>query len=321
VWLDPAADRSIFNVDQLASAIACGAAAENARLAAGACGLRAEVEVRDPGDGGPVATLRLAAAGPQATPDPLHDAIWRRCTNRRPFRADPVPPELLERLGEVAAGAGARLHLLDDRPRLERLARLLARVDQLRAEHRGAHEHFVRMVRWTAREARATRDGLPLPTLEAGAGGAAFLRLTRRWRAMAAANRLGASRLLAGHAARGIRRSGAAALLTVDGEGLAAFARGGQALQRVWLELTRLGLQLQPMTAATLFWIRWARPDHGGFAPAAARLLGEGWEEWRALFPDAGPAGGQVMLFRLGFGPPARARTLRKEPESKAPPV
>jgi len=315
ILLDRDADRSFFNIRQTASIIACGAAAENIVLASGALGLSAEATLLpDPAREDLMAAVRLKPAAPPA--DPLSRYIWTRSTNRRPFSTRPLPEwvrtDLCERIGDIPS---ARLHLIDDRSRLRKLARVIYLADRIRTEHQGLHEHFTSMVRFDAKEAGQRRDGLPLPNLEAGLAGDIFLRLTRPWAAMRIANAVGLGRAVAMHSAKGILDSGAAGLVTVEGMEPRDFLVGGRALQRVWLAMEHHGLQMQPMTAVTLFWLRWLWEGPESFSVKHRKLLEKVWDGFQSLFPEADfRSRGLVMLFRTGYGPGIRHRTLRREP-------
>ncbi|NLW81316.1 MAG: hypothetical protein GXY42_06550 [Desulfovibrionales bacterium] len=312
--LNPDVDTSFFNVRQVASIISCGAAMENIRLASLALGMDAAVDLLpDPGQQNLMARIRLQPGSP--APDSLAQHIWARCTNRRPYSRLPIPEwvqaDLQDRIQDVPE---AQLHLLADRPQLRKLARLVYMADRIRTEHRGLHEHLNSMIRFSDMEARQTRDGFPLGNLEAGPAGEVFLRLTRPWPVMRAVNAVGLGRMVAMHSAQGILASGAAGMVVVSGLEPRDFLRGGQALQRVWLALTHHGLQMQPMAAIPLFWLRWLWEGPQSFSPGHQKLLEKVWGGFKALFPGADfNTQGLVMLFRTGYGPGIRHRTLRRE--------
>lgn len=310
------ADTSFFNVRQIATLIACGAAAENMAVAAPDLGLMASVEVLPaPEPDGGVAVVRLAD-GP-AREDFLSPAVWSRCTNRMPFATTPLSAGIRERLQEaVASIPGCRLHVVEGREQLARLAEVIFKADRIRTEHRGLHEHFARMVRFSAREAAQSRDGLPLKNLYGGAAGEIFVRLTKSWPAMRVAGALGMGSVVAAHARKGILHSGACCLVTAPGLADRDFVAGGRALERCWLRLTRIGLAMQPMTAVTLFRLRWDLEGREAFSKVHQGLLAALWGEYDALFPAADfGREGQVMLFRVGYGKPVRFGTFRKAPD------
>uniref|UniRef100_A0A832A8P5 Uncharacterized protein n=1 Tax=Desulfacinum infernum TaxID=35837 RepID=A0A832A8P5_9BACT len=313
IQVDPERDRSFFNVDQVASLIACGAAAENIRIAATGFGLDARVQVPlNVNEENFHAHLALEPA--ETAPDPLHDWVWKRHTNRKPFADTRLSPLAAASLVEAAGiFPEARLYLVQDRSRIKKLAHLVYLVDRIRSEDRRLHEHLHRMIRFSEAEALRTRDGFPLKNLEAGRAGEMFLRLSRPWAVMKALNRLGMSRAVALHAARGMAGAAAAGLLTVSGTAPKDFFQGGRALQRIWLTATAHRLSFQPMTAVTLFWTRYQRQGLSSFLPKHHRLLERAFALYQDLFPQPDfHATGHVMLFRLGHAPPISTPTLRR---------
>jgi hypothetical protein len=317
VSIDPDADASFFNVCQMASVISAGAVVENMVIAAGGCGFEGRVSLFPRHDDADLAA-RIELVPTDEPPDPLIGSIWRRHTNRTMYHDRPLVPAAIDAVTEsVADFEGARLHVLDDKARLRRLAKVIRTADLLRVSHRGLHEHFHSMVRHSSSEAEATGDGFPLENLEAGAAGNVFIKLSRPWPVMNVLNSLGMGRIFASAAARGLRHCSAAALLTVPGIQTTDFATGGRALQRAWLTLTDLGLDVQPMTAITLFWLRCQLEGEDGFAAPHRRLLRSLWDEYRSLFADVDFSNdGQVMLFRFGHGRPMKVHTRRKPLES-----
>ena len=314
VFLNPKVDMSFFNVRQAASIIACGAAVENIRLAATSMGLDAPTKLLpDAAQENLMATVHIQP-GDQAT-DPLAQHIWTRCTNRRSYGKRPLPDwvqaDLKARIQNIPQ---AHLHLLSGRTQLRKLAKVIYLADRIRTEHQGLHEHFTSMIRFNTEAAEQRRDGLPLKNLEAGLPGEAFLRLTKPWPAMRVANSIGLGRMVALHSAQGILASGAAGMVVFDGLESRDFLLGGQALQRIWLAMEHHGLQMQPMTAVTLFWLRWLWEGPTSFSEKHQKLLERVWQDFKGLFATVDfEKQGLVMLFRTGYGPGIRHRTLRRD--------
>jgi nitroreductase len=313
LYLRPERDRSLFNVEQYASLIACGAALENMRLAATRYGFDARIEyfprAREP--------RRVAAIHFQARnrdEDPLQRFVAARHTNRSAYDGRPIPPAVLAALAaECDAFPGVALDLITDRSRRRAIAELVWRADRIRLENRELHMHFMRMVRFSIDAARRRRDGLPLANLEAGRGGELFLRLTRPWPVMRLCNRLGAARQIAKISCQGITQASAVGLVRCAGSDPVHFVEGGRALQRIWLAATRDGLDFQPMTAVTLFRLRWQLQLQNAFPANQQQLLEQIWPAYDRLFGHAPSSGeGHVMLFRIGYGRPVACRTLRR---------
>jgi len=314
LYLNRDADHSFFNVNQIASIISCGAVLENMQIAATRFGLRVKiVYLPDTKVKNLMAKVLLDVA--HVPKDPLFDVIWRRHTNRKPYDRKPIPEKVLQEFKDmVKIVPGANLHVIADRTELKKVARIICKADRIRTEHRPLHEHLYRMLRFTEGEAHETRDGFLLKNLEAGLAGNVFLRATKSWHVMNIVNRVGLGRMAAFHSYQSILNSSAVALLTVEGMGIEDFLKGGQALERVWLAITRKGISVQPMTAITLFWLRWKLEGEAGFAKSHRRLLRDVWKEYREVFPEVDwEKQGHVMLFRFGYGKEIKYGTYRKD--------
>jgi hypothetical protein len=173
------------------------------------------------------------------------------------------------------------------------------------------------MIRFSEEEMLRKRDGFPLENLEAGWGGELFLRLTRNWSVMQLFNRLGISRIVPLIAYRGIMNASLIGLLKCQDTRPKTLIRGGRALERLWLTTTRMGLSFQPMTAVTLFWMRWRMNQLEALGTKQARLLQALWNTYHDIFDVApGSHEGHVMLFRIGVGNPVACRTYRIAPEA-----
>jgi hypothetical protein len=261
-----------------------------------------------------IATLTLAASGRFLSKDPLGGLLGARYTNRRFYRKKPVPATLIDTLKKAVLDfPGVNLHLITRKKDLHTLAKLVYAVDRIRTEYRPLHEHLCKMIRFTDEDAMVKRDGLPIKNIEAGLAGELFLKATRPWPVMSMANKIGLGRLVALHAMTGIRRSSGSALLTVDGVRALDFLTGGRVLERLWLTLNKYGLCMQPMTAITLFRMRWLLEGKDAFSNLHQKVLEDVWKDFQTLFPDADlDMHGQIMLFRFGYGPEIKYGTYRK---------
>ena len=101
------------------------------------------------------------------------------------------------------------------------------------------------------------------------------------------------------------------------GTNKADFLVSGQALERIWLTISKDGLSMQPMTAITLFRMRWMLEGKAGFSKSHQKLLEKVWRYYQELFPRVNfNKHGQVMLFRFGYGRSIKHGTHRKRMET-----
>lgn len=317
IHLDDEADRSFFNFQQMASMISCGAVIENIQTAASMFGLSAKIHPFPlEKDHRLVATVSLEHT--DCDSDPLAQMIWHRQTNRRLFKDTAIAQtDQLKMQACVSTYPGIRLHLLMERTQIKKLAKIIFQVDRIRTEHRPLHEHLNKMIRFTPHASLLNKDGLPLENLEAGLMGEVFLKATRPWWVMNIVNKIGMGRMVAMHSLQSIMKSAGAGLITVPGVRAEDFLHGGRALERLWLTCTQLGISFQPMTAITLFWLRWAVEGPGEFSESHRILLSSVWKEYEALFPKVDfEKDGHIMLFRMGYADPPKHGTYRKDLKS-----
>lgn len=315
--IDRNADNSFFNVRQLASVISCGAAMQNAAIAARELGLAVRMETKSD-LAGPDLFGEIRLEPGEVRGHALFPSIWRRHTNRKMYRRAEIAPTHLDELAAAAGEDGfSRLRLVTGRDQVRSLARMIFQVDRIRTEHPELHEHLYKMIRFSKEEAERKLDGFPLNNLEAGVFGNMFLKATRSWKVMNLLNKCGLSRVVPFQSYLLAKSSSAIGLLTVPGFEPRDLFRGGMALQRVWLTLTRQGMVMQPMASLSLFLLRWQLEGESSFPERHRAMLRAIFEDYQRMFPDLSfRENAQVMLFRAGFAAPSRHPTYRKEVRS-----
>ena len=315
LYLNEKADTSFFNVEQLASIISCGAVVENMRLAASRFNFVTTINY-DSGetDDNKIAVLSFTRNS-SGKEDPLTDFIWKRKTNRKLFKKDPVSHSLICELKDsIKDVTGTHVHFITDPTKLKRIAFLVSQADRIRTERQDLHEHFSQMLRFSLEEAMEKKDGFYVKNLEAGLAGEVFLKTTQKWRVMDMANKLGFGKIIAKAAHDCILNSSGVGLVLTSGSSIENFLNGGQAMERVWLKLTQSGYQFQPMTAITLFFLRRQVEGDLNFSDRHTKLLDTIWGEYKTLFSGVDlNKNAQVMMFRFGKAEDVQFGTLRKK--------
>jgi nitroreductase len=248
--------------------LACGAALFNLRLALQALGIRPTVTIFP--DTSQPALLAAVRDGGHKPPTPhqlrLLQAIPTRRTNRRPFDDVPVEPAAQHALRQAALEEGSWLQLIEEPTQRRALQELAAQAhrDQL------ADPAFVaELARWTS-SGPDRRDGVP-----ASAGGPQpapqDLWTLRDYTAGAGATRV---------PGKNFENEPVLAVLSPYLAGPTADIRTGQALQRVLLTATALGLSVSFLSqivevAATREQLR--RLISGTRPPLAVLRIGRGY--------------------------------------------
>lgn len=310
VYNRPEQDTSLYNVDQSASLVAHGALLENLRIAAEALGLCAEIATfPDPARENLIARVGLAEGGTQN--QPLYPAIARRTTNRRHYRGSPLTAAQRQALQNAAdATTGPWVHLAEEHPRIAALAKIIRLNDRLVFSNRCLHQFLFAHVRWTDREATATRDGLDLKTLELNPFERFGFSLLQHWPLVEKLNRVGISTVASQSAEKLARSASAIGLITTRGENGDDLLRCGRTMQRAWLEATRLGLGFQLMTGITFLMARVRRGASADLSFPQIEAIRAAEQQLREIFRLQADI--PVILFRVGHCAEPSARSLRR---------
>ena len=250
-----------------------------------------------------VATVQIVDHQPSDCAN-LADFIWQRHTNRNPFSAACLTAEELEQVTSVLAdSADVRIKWVNTRPLINRCANLVALSDSLRFRYRDFHEELHRQLRLSAAEADRRRDGLDYRTLGLPPGSKYFLRAIKPWRRMELLNRIGMAGALSLPSIPLIRKSGAIGFLYAKDRSPHSLLSGGRAMQRIWLQATKLGFAVHPLGSLPIFTANDSLPANLRTIAAQIKTRSEG------LVPQ--DDGFLQMAFRIGR--PKRAVPIRSQ--------
>lgn len=204
--------------------IACGAALFNLRLALHARGVVPSVSL-DPERGAALAVVGRGGTGDQGRADAeLHRAIGRRHTNREPFLDVRVPASDRRLLMRAALDEGAVLHAVPDRVGRLELGRIIGVADR---HQRGDERCRAELRTWTGKQLRRPDRVAPFPVRPAPDSQDLWGYLD-----------MGHGRVRG----RDFVAEPYVAVLATRADSPADQVRAGQALQRVLLTATTLGL-------------------------------------------------------------------------------
>jgi molybdopterin/thiamine biosynthesis adenylyltransferase len=297
---------STLDIGYRASAVALGAALFNAKVAAASQRVLGPLKLLEGVDGVPLqATLHLRDG---VDPDlaGLYQPMLARETNRRLGTPGPIPADTVERLHVLAEREGARLHLLTGRDDIDRIARILAAADRTRYLTPGLHAEMVSELRWPGDPCPDT--GIDVRSLELEPGDLAVLDILRRPDVMAHLAQWSAGTALGEDTRRRVAASSAVAVISVSGDTLTDYARGGSAAEAVWITAQQFGLAVQPVSPVFLY----ARDaeDLSELSASFTDELGKLQQEFGQLVGI--PAGAlPVLVLRFAVADPASVRSRR----------
>lgn len=317
-WLDESRLHAFCDTGYLMPYVSAGAVVENLRVAASQYGYRMAVELL-PHPEEPLLAASLRFERARLAPDPHGAVLDRRCTNRKFYRPrQKLPPHTYERLKTCLTEeySGFKIIWMErDHPDYDRLASLVGEADQLRFETARLHQELFAILRRHPREAERENDGLDLRTLEAGPLGRALFGLLKSWRRQRVLNAFGMSYLFNLYARLQMHTARAACLVAAPSSDARDYLRGGALMEKLWHEMTLLGLAVQPMEALPIFIVNYLLNGAPDLKGRQRKTLERLKNEFYSLFRLSDEQG-LIMLFRIGLAPPPRVRSRRRFVES-----
>jgi molybdopterin/thiamine biosynthesis adenylyltransferase len=289
---------STMDVGYRASAVALGAATFNARVAAAAHGCVATVDFQPGDEASPLSATVLLSSGDDPELGPLYEAMLNRETNRRRGERVPIPAETLELLGSVARSEGAQLQILDGPAEIDRAAAVLAAADRIRYLTPQLHAEMFAELRLPSDP--SPESGIDVRSLELATADLVMLDILRRSDVMANLATWDAGTALGEDTYARVTASAAVGVISVRGQTLTDYARGGSAVESVWIRAQQHGIAVQPVSPAFLY----AHDDEDlrELSPAFAEDLADLQYNFRKL-ADTEVGDSQVLVLRFSRAP------------------
>jgi molybdopterin/thiamine biosynthesis adenylyltransferase len=297
---------STMDVGLRGSAVAVGAALFNARVAAAAHNRLGPVTVKANGGSSPLqATLRF---GHDADPElaALYQPMLDRETNRRHGEPGAFSGDTVAALHRAAELQGARLSLLTNRGDIDSAATILAAADRTRYLTARLHAEMISELRWPGDPAPDT--GIDVRSLELDPEDSAVLGILRRPDVMAHLAEWNAGSALGEDVKDRVQASSGLAVVSVTGHGLADYARGGSAMEAVWIAAQHRGYAVQPVSPVFLY----ARTpeDLNELSSTFCDELVALQSQFLALARTADDEA-QILVLRLAISAPASVKSRR----------
>lgn len=298
---------SSMDIGRRGSAVAIGAAAFNARVAAAAYDAAGPIDVEiDPATGHPTVTVHLGHGT-----DPELAAEYRPMIDRMSNRTVGVPRPFTDderrQLHEAAAREGGRLILVTEAAPLAEMADLLAESDRRRYLTPHLHREMLSELVWPGRD--SLDRGIDVRTLSLDSIDLIKLDVARRRDVMDHLAQWNLGSALGDPTRDRVRHSSGMAVVTISGDRPTDYVTGGMALERLWVTATRLGLGVYPISPVYLY----ARNDNdlATLTPDQGEELATMQDQFsRILRIDVGEA--CVLVLRLVHQPGPAVRSGRR---------
>jgi molybdopterin/thiamine biosynthesis adenylyltransferase len=297
---------STMDVGFRGSAVALGAALLNAQIAAAAHRVLGAVSLSEHSTGSPLRASLVLGDGTDPILAQLYPSMLARETNRHHGSAVPLDGAIIEMLTDAALRQGAQLRLISNRDDVAEAARLLAAADRTRYLTPRLHSDMISELRWAADQHFDT--GIDVQSLELDAGEVALLDILRRPDVMAHLAQWEAGSALGEDTRDRVLASSALAVVSVSGQSLRDYAKGGGAAELIWIIAQQRGLAVQPISPVFLY--AQNKTDLEQLSPAFADELDRLQCEFRRLARTLREES-IVLLLRLAAAPTASVHSRR----------
>jgi hypothetical protein len=297
---------STMDIGLRGSAVAVGAAAYNARVAAASHGALGTVHFDESDERSPLRAVVRLGHGDNAELARLYEPMLLRETNRYHGSPGSIDTKTIGSLQSAARREGGRLRLLITRDEIHKAAQIFAAADRTRYLTPRLHAEMAAELRWP--EDGCAESGIDVRSLELDPGELRTLDILRRPEVVAQLAEWDAGGALVADTRARVSASAALAVLSVHGDTLTDYARGGSAVEAVWIAAQQHGLAVQPIAPVFLY----ARnPDElRELSPTFAPSLHELQCSLRHL-ADTGPDESLVLVLRLFNAPRTSVRSRR----------
>ncbi|MFD6517641.1 Rv1355c family protein [Rhodococcus sp. NPDC060176] len=242
---------STVDIEHRGSFVALGAALHNARIAAAHRNILGTTEIS--GDG----TATIARIAFTTGTDPQLAAqlpgMLNRVTHRGAPDTDPTSTNLTD-LTDLAACLSTethRIHLIEDRDTIDRLAETISATDRIRFLTDHLHREMIAELRWP--DSNDLDTGIEVTSLGTPAAELAVLELLRRPDVMTHLNQWNTGHALRSDTLARLTSSGAIAVITQTGTSAGDYIRGGALAEEFWIHTQSLGYSVHPMTPLPLY--------------------------------------------------------------------
>lgn len=305
-------ENATLNYKNHGTLIAHGALIETIILAANAKGYSTSVAYF-PEKNRPLITAYVSFKQGAQTVDLLAQFIKDRASNRKPFRNDfLMEQEKQQLIFSIAKFPQVELRLVEKKDSFPLIASALSVHQELTLSNRELHKSFCSEI-VLSQEEELKHGGLFIKTLELDVKKEKALKLFRNWNILRILNIFGIAKVVAKDTAGRIINSAILGTMPILGKDI-DFLDSGRALQRLWLEATRLNLGFQLLAGLPPLWQRIHGNDAEMLNSNEKNIVQTAYTNLISCFSV--PSHKLIpFCFRIGHGSLPSARSLRRAPE------
>ena len=306
-------DHCVYDLQGHASQLAIGALLESIAISASHFGYRADFKLRSDGQESKPTVDVVLTRDETIRPDPLFEYLPIRTVQRRSMKTRKLTSEQKEAL-ELAVGKFYTIFWIEEWRDRWRAARVMFKNGKLRLTLPEAYPTHSSVIEWNA---RYSNDKIPDKAVGLDPIATRLMHWAMKsWKRVLFLNTYMAGTILPRielDLMPGIRCAAHIALVAEQvPHSLEDFLNAGRAVQRFWLTVTQLGLQLQPEMTPLIFSGYLREKVEFTSEPKLMRYAEKIFKMFRELFgkDDIKPEN-VVFMGRIGHGKKVYARSLR----------
>lgn len=287
----------LLDTNNIASFIACGCSIENADLAARANGYRIEL-ISQLGEGAN-SVWEFGLTKPEIDESKenllLTQSIFRREANRNIEVYKEISENTLNELNHYLSH-GSGIKLISDSAQIEKIARIVAKAEQLRLLNKTGHKNFVDELRWNDEDARKTGDGIDIRTLDLSDSEYVGVKMSTDPEVINFLRGEGLGSIFQTISYKTAKAAGAFGMVTRKSRTQEDLISAGRDLERIWIASNAMGLAFQPQSPITLL-AEGALNESPLFSNQERDSILDLYQELRSLI--VGSSEEPIFIFRL----------------------
>tara|TARA_B100000508_G_scaffold60333_1_gene47117 strand:- start:159662 stop:160732 length:1071 start_codon:yes stop_codon:yes gene_type:complete len=309
VHIEKSRSSSLYDWGYRASYVAVGAAIQNILLASGEVDLQASHKFFPLGEGSNV-VAEISFTKFSGENNALASCIKKRVTNRKKYDSNKVPEEILNLLKNLGQESfGGKIKLTEDRGEIKTLAKVGSTNEEIMLGNKTIHDFFFSHVNWTKEEDRKNKVGFYIKTLELPAPAEVGFKLVSNWSRANPLNKLFKfPKVVAAQNAAVYESGSAIGLVESPTDSITDAVKTGMLIQKLWLTVTKCGLQLQPVTGILYFALGVKNSQEEGFSAEDLKKIDVQYKKVQDIFDVTGTP---FFMFRIGYADAPTAQALR----------
>jgi hypothetical protein len=205
---------------------------------------------------------------------------------------------------------GITSKLITDRKDIKSLAMLIAKEQDVVFSNADLHKFYFENIMWSAAELEAKKTGLDPKTLEISGSSLPMYYMISNWDFLQSISALRPSSYITSAHASIYATAAAIGAITIDSERPQDFIIAGRAFERLWLTVTKLGLNLEPLLGIPFLKLG-IENNPTALNTSQTEIIESGYKEINRMFVFDGKR--VAALFRVGGGTPSQYHSVRKD--------